>query len=120
MAISASSYEAKVSEAVVAMIAASAAFQAAVGVANATAARSFIVEDSGGRESKAVDGTAVSLATTCALISMGAMQSELRAVNTYGRSGEVAVMISMPVTTAAAAAATPSAGPINGIGASAA
>ena len=97
MAVSASSYEAKVSEAVVAMIAASAAFQTETGAANATEALAFIVEDSGGRDAKAVDGTAIDQAVACALISMGPMQSELRAVNTYGRSGDVAVLLSVPV-----------------------
>lgn len=97
MAISALSYDAKVSEAAVAMVAASATFQARVAAANATAARAFIVEDYGGDEALAVDGTAINQSGTYAIVCAGPISTELRAVNTYGRKGTVSVLLIMAV-----------------------
>lgn len=60
MPVTADSYEAKAIEIAANMLAASASFRAAVGAANPTAAKAFIVETSSGNES---DGAAASKAT---------------------------------------------------------
>lgn len=92
------SYEAQVSAALVAMIAASASWQAACGVATATLARACIIEDDAGlrRASLNVDGTALDTARIWAAVRVGTAKTTLRAWQTYGRSGEAQILIVAP------------------------
>lgn len=99
MPVTADSYDARVSAAVVTMLAASATFQALVAAANAAAARPFIIEDDSGRELKGVDGAAIDLTKAFAVVRLGPVQSELRAANTWGRSGDGEILLFVPVVT---------------------
>lgn len=97
MTVTSDSYESKVSEAVVAMLANSATFRTLVGAGSAAAALAFIVEDIGGKDGKAIDGTVISLAGNYAICGIGPVEEELRAVNTYGHSGVAGVKIMFAV-----------------------
>jgi hypothetical protein len=100
MTVTADSYEAKVSEATVAMVAGSSTFRTLVAAADAAEAKGFIVEDVAGRANKASNGGALNIAGHYAIVAAGPLESELRAVNTYGRSGTVEVLLHFLVTAA--------------------
>lgn len=90
--VASTSYDAKVSEALVQMLADCAAFRTLVGAANATAAKSFIVEDSGGDPAeiaKASDGVALNCATgSYAVVRLGTVDRVDRgAFLTFGHEG---------------------------------
>ena len=100
-AVAAAGYLAKVSEAIVQMLADSATFQTLVGAANAAAAKTRIVEDDAGRSddeggvSTAVDGSTFNPATTnWGVVMLGDENPrEERALRTTGRSGSFSIML---------------------------
>ena len=94
MPVTADSYESKVSEAAVTLLAACAAFQTLTGTASTAAAKGKILEDWAGRDDSAAavtfrasDGTALSIAATFAAVRVTDTQTEQRAQGTWGRSG---------------------------------
>lgn len=104
------SYEAKVAETTVALVAQSATFQTLVGAINATAARAFIVENEGGLQSEnadpdgkdqaiAVDGTAIDTKTAHAFVDAGEVNQEPGVVFSYRpHNGLAIVRIVIPAT----------------------
>lgn len=100
MHVTADSYDARVSAAAVTMLAASATFRTLVAAADAAAAQAFIIEDDSGRELRAVNNAAIDLTKAFAVVRLGPVQSELRAVNTWGRSGDGEILLFIPVVTA--------------------
>lgn len=104
MPVTSDSYEAKVSEAAVNLLAGCATWQTLTSTANATAAKAYIVEDWSGNEDagnsttlKAVDGSTINDAGIWAYVRVLGTQTEQRAFNTWGRSGSVLFFISLPI-----------------------
>ena len=107
MPVTSDSYDAKVSEAVVNLVAGSAAFRTMVSAANPTAALSFIVEDWSGIDDdapsgapKASNGTTLVITNGYAVVRVSELLTERRALGTFGRSGTVDVAIMVPTTAA--------------------
>lgn len=107
MPVTADSYESKVSEAAVALLAACAAFQTLTGTVTTAAAKGKILEDWAGRddsgaatEFKASDGTTLSIAATFAAVRVTDTQTEQRAQGTWGRSGTVLAVVFLKGTPA--------------------
>lgn len=98
MPVSATSYDAQVSAALVNLVAASATFQGACGVATAALARSFIVEDDGelARAAKCVDGTALDISKVWIAIRGGTVRPVFRALATYGHEGDATGLLVVP------------------------
>ena len=100
MTVPATSYEAQVSAALIAMLAASATFQAACGVSTVAAARQRLVEDDAGRKRSPgpthVDGGPLDLTRLWAAVRVGMSKTTLRAWQTYGRSGDAQILIVQP------------------------
>lgn len=93
MPVTSTSYEAQVSAALVAMLAGSATFRALVGAADSTAARAFIVEDFGGEELRAVDGSTINTAGSWATVRLLKTRRVERALYTFGHEGDALVAI---------------------------
>lgn len=91
--VDASSYESKVSAALVQMLADSMTFQALVGADDATSAKAFIVEDDAGDLSLAVDGTEINTAGSFSVIRTGEARRTDRAFMTWGREGEAEITL---------------------------
>jgi len=105
MPVTADSYESKVSEAAVALLAACAAFRTLTGTATTAAAKGRVLEDWAGRDDapggvdfRASDGSALSINATFAAVRVTDTQSEQRAHGTWGRRGTVLVVIFMKGT----------------------
>lgn len=106
MPVTSDSYEAKVSAAVVDLVAGSAAFRTIVNAMNATAAKAFIVEDWSGVNDdvptagtpKASNGSTLVVTNGWATVRLLELLTEQRAFGTYGHTGSVAVAILLPTT----------------------
>lgn len=106
MAVTSDSYEAKVSEAAVALLAACATFQSITGVASTALAKGMILEDwagcddaAAGLNFKASNNAALSIAATFAAVRVTEVLTEQRAQGTWGRRGTVLVAIFLKGTT---------------------
>lgn len=98
------SVSAKYSEAIVQMVADVAAFRTLVGAANATAAKSYILEDAGGDladSAKSTNDTAIDCTTASfAVVRLLELRRvERNALMTYGREGEAEVDLIIRPTT---------------------
>ena len=96
MTVLSTSYDAKVSAAICAMLAACAAFQTAMGKANATVALDVIVEDDAGHDpagKQATSGATLSVAGSWAVVRLGPTRTVDRAAYTWGREGTAQIMI---------------------------
>lgn len=100
MPVTADSYEARHSEALASvMLPGSATFRTLVSAADTAAALAFIVEDDSGRELKAIDGSALDLTKAFGVVRFGEMNTEVRALYTYGYSGTAEILLCIPVVT---------------------
>ena len=92
MTVTATSYEAQVSAALVAMLAASSTFTTAGG------SRSLIAEDDGGlaRAPKNCDGGTLVITGLWAVVRVTECVTALRALGTYGHEGKAQVLIVLP------------------------
>jgi hypothetical protein len=101
MTVASSSYEAKVSEAIVALLTTSTNFQGMVGAANATLAKNFTIEDDGGDDQDAdgkfmsTGGVAIDPALNWAMIRCAAARRVERAWLTWGWEGDATIMLVM-------------------------
>ncbi len=94
MSVSSDSYEAKVSAALVQMLADCATFWALVDVAPSSAsALSYIVEDDGGEQHLAVDGNAINIAGSWGVVRLGDTRRVDRAFQTWGYEGDFSVFL---------------------------
>lgn len=100
MPVTHDSYESKVSEAAVALLAGCASFRTLTGSASVAAAKGKILEDWGGRDDSAAglnfrasDGTSLSIAATFAAVRVTDTQTEQRAQGTWGRRGTVLAVV---------------------------
>lgn len=93
MTVTADSYEAKVSEAIVQMLADCAKFQTIVGASDATAAKSFIIEDDAGETSLAVDGSQIDVSCAFGVVRLGETRRVDRAHLTWGREGDATIIL---------------------------
>jgi hypothetical protein len=107
MTVTSDSYEAKVSEAAVLLLATCATFQTLTATVTPTAAKAFIVEDWSGTQDdgsgtafKACDGSTINDAGLWAYVRTLGTTTEQRAMNTWGQSGAVLFLISVPIQSA--------------------
>jgi hypothetical protein len=106
MSVAYSSYEAKVVENAISMLAGCADFRTLVNAADATAAKHFIIESWGGdfvaqangdgNEATSCDGTPIDINQPFAIVHCERLSSELAGVGVYGRSGDVSILIELP------------------------
>lgn len=93
MTITSDSYEAKVSEALVQMLADCVAFQQLVEQPDENAAKSFIVEDSAGEQSLAVNGTTLDPENSWAVVRLTDSRIVDRAFHTWGHEGDAEIFM---------------------------
>ena len=93
MTITATGYSALVAKALVDMLAACTAFQAALAVATAANAKKCIVEDDADLDLLATDGTALSLAQTWAIVHVADHRRVERAAYVWGDEGDARIRL---------------------------
>lgn len=100
MPVTATSREAKISEALVNMLANCAAAQAITGTASLAACKAFIIEDYGGERGtfKAVDGSTLNPDATFLMVRLGDVSVEKRARDSYGWSADATITINQLAT----------------------
>ena len=104
MPVTADSYEAKVVEFAITMLAGSATFRALVGAATPALAKAFIIESWGGNPPNtggrgkftATENSQKTFAPPFALVHASEMDTELAGTTSYDYSGTVAIEIHMP------------------------
>ena len=112
MAVAYDSYEAKVLELAIAMLAGSSTFQTLTSTASVAAAKAYIVESFGGdlrdltaqKTVKTIDGTVRAWGAPLAIVHLEEMTAEPVAHLTYDYSGVVATILNLPRTDADAPA----------------
>lgn len=93
MTLESSSYEAKVSEALVQMLADSETFQDMVEAGSNSSAKSFIIEADGGEEALSVNDHAISMEGNFGVVGLGETERVDRAFQTWGYQGEANILL---------------------------